>query len=247
MDTFFPALLLSILAEFRQCFTKPSYEYFRAYIWAMMINDSSKCLTNIADSCFFLGKHLSSFARFLAENKWDSSKVKKKMVEILLNRFSELFIINGAFLGVVDTTLVAKASKKMFGVQKWHPSSGTAEKMNGVFGHHWGIIGLVLRHPIRYICFPIIARLIPGKKNNHQWIVSPDGTTRAANFWDAAIALVRELKIYLPDTAQLRIVADAYFSKVPFIQGLRAQGVHLITRLRKTPKAGILLLLLLYR
>ena len=120
MDTFFPALLLSILAEFRQCFTKPNYKYFRAYVWAMMINNSSKCVTNMAEACFFLGKHLSSFARFLADNKWDSSKVKKKMVEILLSYFPEQFFINGAFLGVIDTTLVAKASKKMFGVQKWH-------------------------------------------------------------------------------------------------------------------------------
>ena len=138
MDTFFPALILSTILEFRQCFTRPNYKYFQAYVWAMMINNSSKCATNMAEACFFLGKHLSSFARFLADNKWDSSKIKKKMVEILLSHFPEQFLINGAFLGVIDTTLVAKASKKMFGVQKWHPSSGTAEKMNGVFGHHWG-------------------------------------------------------------------------------------------------------------
>ena len=49
-------------------------------------------------------------------------------------------------------------------------------------------------------------------------------------------ALVRELKTYLPDNTPLRLVADAYFSKVPFIKLLLAESVHLISRLRRDAK-----------
>jgi len=35
----------------------PTFATFKAYIWAMMIVKGSKCMTKIAESCFFLGKH----------------------------------------------------------------------------------------------------------------------------------------------------------------------------------------------
>jgi hypothetical protein len=235
MTTFFPVYLLSILAGYNQCFSKPNYVYFKSYIWAVMMTEGSKRMTNLAESCFFLKKDISSLARFLSSNKWDIKKVKKKTTEIVIREFSQQLKNEGAFLAGMDTTLVAKASKKMLSVQKWHPSSGTAEKMNGVFGHHWSLIGLIIKHPIRYVCFPIAAQLIPGKKNNQQFIAGADGVRRG-NFWDTCIALVRELKTYLPNKAPLRLVADAYFSKAPFIKLLLEEKVHLVSRLRKDAK-----------
>ena len=113
MDAFFPAYLLSILLQFRQCLSKPNFVYFKAYVWSMMINTASKCMTNTAQACFFLGKNLSSFARFLSENKWDIHKVRKKLVEVVLRNLYPSLMIHGALLAVFDTTLVAKASKKM--------------------------------------------------------------------------------------------------------------------------------------
>ena len=118
MNTFFPVYLLSILSEFRQYFSKPNFEYFKAYVWAMMINTGSKCMTNTAQACFFLGKHISSFERFLSENKWDLYAIRRQLVEILLRKLYPLLMIHDALLGIYDTTLVAKASKQMVAIQK---------------------------------------------------------------------------------------------------------------------------------
>lgn len=84
MDNFFPEYLLSILMTFSQCFSKPNFVYFKAYVWSMMINTSRKCMTNKAQTCFFLGKNISSFERFLSENKWDIHLVRQKLVELIL-------------------------------------------------------------------------------------------------------------------------------------------------------------------
>ena len=75
MDTFFPGILLAYLEPFRQAFTSPSFETFKAYAWAMMVVKGSKCMTKIAESCFFVGKHISSFERFLSENRWNLNQV----------------------------------------------------------------------------------------------------------------------------------------------------------------------------
>ena len=111
----------------------------------MMVNNSSKCMTNTAQACFFLGKHISSFERFLAESKWDLHAVRKKLVEIILSNLYHRLMIHGALLAAYDTTLAEKAGKRMLGVQRWHNSTGTTDKRTSVFGHHRGIVGLVCR------------------------------------------------------------------------------------------------------
>jgi hypothetical protein len=75
MDTFFPGILLAYLEVFRQAFTSPSFETFKSYVWAMMVVKGCKCMTKIAESCFFVGKHISSFERFLSENRWNLNQV----------------------------------------------------------------------------------------------------------------------------------------------------------------------------
>ena len=53
-----------------------------------------------------------------------------------------------------------------------------------------------------------------------------------ATFWDCVLPLIWQLHVHL-NQAPLRVVADAYFGKAPFIQPLLNSGIHVITRLRK--------------
>jgi|GEM_PF-6591189 len=62
-------------------------------------------------------------------------------------------------------------------------------------------------------------RLISGNLNPFQFIVNEDGVARRANFWDGVIPLILELKKSL-GLNSLRVVVDAYFSKVPFLSPL---------------------------
>jgi hypothetical protein len=50
------------------------------------------------------------------------------------------------------------------------------------------------------------------------------------DFWDCTIACVSELAWFLDDS--VRVVADAYFGKTPFINPLKHSGIEVITRLR---------------
>ena len=118
MNAFFPPMLLTYLEPFRQLFSSPNFSYFQAYIWGMMMVKGRKCITNIAHACFFLDRHISSFERFLSENKWDMNQVARTLVCLLLEVLKDKLYIHGAFLLAVDATYCAKNSKKMTGVQK---------------------------------------------------------------------------------------------------------------------------------
>jgi hypothetical protein len=75
-------------------------------------------------------------------------------------------------------------------------------------------------------------RLISGKLNPFQFIVDSQGLARRATFWDGVIPLILDLKQQL-GSRLLRIVVDAYFCKVPFLEPLVSEGIPIITPMRK--------------
>jgi hypothetical protein len=99
-----------------------------------------------------------------------------------------------------------------------------------MIGHHWNLVGLISPWESRWLCWPLVMRLVPGLKGARQWLVGD--TVEAMSFWDAAIAAILEVTRCLGEVA-VRVVADAYYSKAPFLNGLLARGIHVISRLRK--------------
>jgi Transposase DDE domain len=73
-------------------------------------------------------------------------------------------------------------------------------------------------------------RLVPGLKGARQWIIGD--AIEPMSFWDAAIAALLEVTRCLGE-ASVRVVADAFYAKAPFLNGLRARGIDVISRLRK--------------
>jgi hypothetical protein len=118
----------------------------------------------------------------------------------------------------------------MLGVQKWKDHSDNADRGAYLVGHHWNLVGLLSRWDTRWLCWPLVMRLVPGLKGARQWIVGD--TVAPMSFWDAAIAAVLEATRCLGE-ASVRVVADAFYSKAPFLNGLRACGIDVISRLRK--------------
>ena len=138
--------------------------------------------------------------------------------------------MHGAYLVGTDTTLVAKTAKRMLGVQKWKDHSDNADRGAYLIGHHWNLVGLISPWGTRWLCWPLVMRLVPGLKGARQWLVGD--AVEPMSFWDAAIAAILEVTRCLGEPS-VRVVADAYYSKAPFLNGLLARGIHVISRLRK--------------
>ncbi len=230
MQSFFPPPMLSLLQVFAPYFTAPSFIYFQAYIWALMVVEGRKCITRLAGCVFFHQRSLSSWERFLAEHRWSVTAVTARLIRLVVERLGEQLKVHGAYLLVKDTTLVAKSARRMFGVQKWHDHSGNADRGASLIGHHWNLVGLISAWGTRWLCWPLVMRLVPGHKGARQWLVGD--AVEPMTFWDAAIAAILEVTLQLGEAA-VRVVADAYYAKAPFFQGLLAHGIHVISRLRK--------------
>jgi DDE superfamily endonuclease len=232
MDTYFPTTILRLLEGFRQHFPARHFAYFQGYVWALaMLGTTRKCMTNIARICVFVERHLASWERFLAEAHWDLRGVSQTVVTQLLQQLGSRLYLWEALLAAVDTTLIPKVRGKMPGVQKWHDHSGDPARGESLVGHHWALIGLVSAWSAGYLCWPVLARLVPGQLNPLGFVAGADGVQRL-DFWLVVVALVRELQQYV-GPRPLRVVADAYFSKAAFLNPLSAERITAISRLRK--------------
>jgi hypothetical protein len=232
MDIYFPATIVAYLDLFRQCFPAQHFVYFRGYLWALaMLGTTRKCMTNIARSCVFVERHLASWERFLAQAHWDRRGVSQRLVHLLLQELGSRLHLFEALLAAVDTTLIPKVRGQMPGVQKWHDHSGNPARGDSLVGHHWALIGLISAWGAGYLCWPVLARLLPGQLNPLGFVAGVDGVQRL-DFWLVVVALVRELRQYV-GPQPLRVVADAYFSRASFLNPLVAEGITVLSRLRK--------------
>jgi hypothetical protein len=230
MEIFFPAQTLSLFQVFAPCFTAPSFAYFQSYLWALRVVEGRKCMTRLARCAFCHPRDLSSWERFLAEHRWSLTAVAERLVRLVVARLGEQLTVHGAYLVGTDTTLVAKTSTRMVGVQTWKDHSDNADRGGYLVGHHWNLVGLISPWGTRWRGWPLVMRLVPGLQGARQWLVG--AAVAPMSFWDAAIAALLEVTRCLGDVA-VRVVADAYYSKAPFLNGWRARGIDVISRLRK--------------
>jgi len=236
METYFPPLLIAYLGTLCQTLSKPNRVYFQSFIWTLLLVEGGKCVTRIAEVCFFIDRSLSSFERFLSEYHWDLNEVLASFLQLLIIKLEDKLKIHGAYLFALDTLLVAKASKKMVGIQKWKDTSSNPDRGGYRIAHNWALIGLISRFRERYIFWPALCKLIPGKKNPCEYVVTEDGP-RPATIWDTATALVFQIVSFLGGVPiqggpPVRIVVDAYFSKAPFLNPMIRAGIGVISRLR---------------
>jgi len=237
MEIFFPIVMISYLMEFDNLFSKPNRLYFQGYIFSLMIVKGRKCATKIRQLSIFVDRSLSSFQRFLTQYNWDLNEVIKRMINILIRELADQMKIYGCYLIGLDTFLIAKSGKKMIGVQNWKDHSSNPDRGEYIRGHHWGIGALISRFSDRFLCWPILCRLISGEKEPFLFMTTEDGKAERGQILDAAVAIVYQISLLMggfpcDGGPALRAVADAFFSKAPFINPLILKGIHLISRLR---------------
>ncbi len=235
MDLFPPAIL-GLFNMFAPCFQADSFIYFRGFMLAYMLpGQTRKCVSSIAEVCFFTDRHVAGWERFLSTYQWDLISLRECLMKLIRDRLGGGLLIHGAYLAWVDTTLISKVRGKMPGVQTWHDHSGNPDRGGRLVGHHQALAGLFSIGTVggvcTCLCFPLPACLISGHVNPLGFAVDAAGQVQLMTFWDAVCPLIAHLREVLGNHP-MRVAADAYFSKAPFINRMLSCGVHVVTRMR---------------
>ena len=89
MAALIPGVLYCYLSLFSPHFNKPSFVFFSGYILSLLLTSGRKTMSRVAHTCFWVERHLASWERFLAENRWDPTAVGQTLVDTLQAKLME--------------------------------------------------------------------------------------------------------------------------------------------------------------
>ncbi|WP_242606845.1 IS701 family transposase [Protofrankia symbiont of Coriaria ruscifolia] len=196
-DLTVPSSLAVLLADFRPCFTAPTFQVFRALVCGMLAATGRRTVCGM-----LVGAGLSRVwphdraHRFFAGAVWSGDEVGLVLARLVVR----LLVPSGAPVTVaVDDTLFHRRGKKVWAAGWFHDGSAPDARQIG-HGNNWVICGIVVTVPMldRPVCLPVLARLVC------------KGTTSASRLWLAA-RMVEKLAATLPGRT-VHAVGDAAYA-----------------------------------
>ena len=143
----------------------------------------------------------------------------------------------GAFILIGDGIKVAKEAKFMPGVKKLHQDSENSNKAPWIFGHHFGVLGMLVANRDKAFCVPLMAELHEGAEALRKLQCKDVNKEESAKI--TVVTLMADLIKDIAEKLQEPCVAvlDAYFAVGPAFAIARTRLgnkgerlLHIITR-----------------
>jgi len=217
----FPSTFVKLLFECRSVFTKPSFIYFEAIIYGILLGRPKKTVT-AAVKLAGLEKQFSNVNRFVSHYRWDAGSLGLAVLRLVLKN---LKLTTGPITVALDSTFLAKFGTKIFGCGYHFNYARKNNLPSYIWGHDWLILGLLYFSSFfdKWLCFPFLAELfVPEKylpKNQE---------------YRSSIEIAAKMILYVKDQIKQRLilVADGYFAKKMLIRTCIQNGITLISRLQ---------------
>jgi hypothetical protein len=213
-----PAKLNPVFEEFKDEFTKPSYQSFTQLTGAIITKEKSRTVTRLQKSISG-GKSRTAYEYFFIEAKWDEDAVAQRKADLF---FKEAELSAGdKLLLVIDDTYVEKKGDKTDGVGKF-------------FDHAKG----------RYIngnnfvtsCLQVDDAYIPHKAR--MYLKEEAAEAMGEEFrTKPEIAYTDMIEpLQMPDGVKLYVVFDSWWYSSDLIQDTRGLGHHVVCQLKSNKK-----------
>lgn len=209
-----------ILLQFRPVFRREAtFEWFVLLVWGVVLSTQPPAVTSYLNA-LGLGEgyyhqalhwfHSSAFSVDALCTAWEKWLSEHQQVERL----------RGQRLYVGDGIKVGKEGRKMPGVKGLHQESSDVNKPEWIRGHYFSALGLLLGSGTAWFAIPIVFKL-------HDGIEAAAVTSQELTLVDKMAALC---VTYM--SAGSYALLDAYYASAKVLQPFRAQGLHLISRVR---------------
>lgn len=195
------------------------------YLWMLMVLIGMTVRTDylgVSSYIRALGtkpKHYKRFLDFFHSNAINLDKLAHVWVAMTIKYFPGVLRVNGRLVLLGDGVKVAKCGKKMPGVKMLHQESEDNNKSEFIMGHSCQSIALLSQALGSFFAIPLISRIHEG------FIFSKNENLTLLN---KMVLLLENLGI----KESYYFVADAYYASGTIINGLLANGNHLITRVK---------------
>jgi hypothetical protein len=217
-----PLQLEPFLNEFKDLFTKPSYNSFRDLCGALSVCDKSKTVANLCDTmaeCRKGKKTRSSYNWFFSDANWDENEVAQRKVNLFIDNLC--LKDNDKILLIIDDTYNEKEGTQTDGVGKFYDHS----KETYIWGNNFvtSVVqskGLFIPHKAKmYI------------KNSDE---NANFKTKLEIAYDE---IIEPFKV--PKNIHLYIVFDSWWSSEDLFNKCLKLGHHIVCQIKSDRKVGI--------
>ncbi len=175
-----PSSLNELLLLFAPCFSRPSYQTFRAMVGGQISQTGLRTVTGMLVGARLSGVwHHTRAHRFFSHARWSVEELGLRIAVLIVERLTEP---GAPVLVAVDDTLLHRVGRKIHGVFWHHDATANSDKAAVAWGNNWVVVGLVVKLPFleRAVCLPVLFRLwqpkrkhIPKKKADPQRPAKP--------------------------------------------------------------------------
>ena len=161
-----PEELYSLLVWFAPCFTQPSFAHFVSFI-TCLIADLGRATATTVYRTSIGNRHWTNYSRFLSVHRWSVRELSAELLRLLIARLGLWLDDQGRqrLCLVLDETMVAKSSRRMFGVAWQRNTHRGWCGPSHTLGHYWLMLGLLVRVGGRAFCLPLAFGLYRQKKH----------------------------------------------------------------------------------
>jgi hypothetical protein len=132
-----------ILGQFKGCFSyQAAFEWFVIVIMGFMVRLDQHGVTSMIRWLALKPTLYTALVSFFRASSWKLNGILEKWYDIVLSH-CPLITIDNRYLLVGDGIKISKEAEKMPGVKKLHQESSNSGKAPYIFGHHFGVLGIL--------------------------------------------------------------------------------------------------------
>jgi hypothetical protein len=147
-----------ILAAFRPCFTrKAAFKWFAVVVFGFIVRIDNCGVSSFVRWLSMKPSLYTALLSFFRARSWHLQDILQRWWQIVLDR-CPLPTLDGRLLLAGDGIKISKEAEKMPAVKRLHQESDNSGKAPYVYGHHWGVIGIIAGWVKKNLLHPPLCR-----------------------------------------------------------------------------------------
>ena len=160
----------SKIMAFRPCFSREAaFGWFVIVVFSFMVRDDGLGVSSIVRDLMLPASHYLSLIHFFHADSWSLDCIRRRWCELVAGN-ENLMKCNGRAVLIGDGVKQSKEGLRMPGVVRLVQESGTVSKLEYIFGHMFGAVGVVLQgEGFKKFCLPLYITIQQGLWFMHLW------------------------------------------------------------------------------
>jgi SRSO17 transposase len=154
-----PSSLNELLLLFAPCFTRPTFQTFRALVVGQISQTRLRCVTGMLVGARLSGVwHHARAHRFFSHARWSVDELGLKLGELIVE---QLLARDQPLVVPIDDTLSKRRGRKVFGCFWHHDATANSRRGTVAWGNNWVTAGINVKLPFleRTVCLLVLFRL----------------------------------------------------------------------------------------